>query len=202
MPIMGGVAFTILVCQQDRDTPVVSMTRIHTEAAGGSCGLACFGKSPTRIWRMALASLECPKFRNSHLRGDSMEFAFPWPMSQGEWLAWSSAVVTLLLGLLLFLAPGLGFRILRLQVKPEKAAAIAEGRGRMSGFYLGVGLCCILLAQPLLYMALGFSWLFTAFGRLLSMMSDGANTPFNWVSIVVELVLAALPLAFAFGFVP
>ncbi|TIQ02288.1 MAG: DUF4345 domain-containing protein, partial [Mesorhizobium sp.] len=47
-----------------------------------------------------------------------------------------------------------------------------------------------------------FSWLFTAFGRLLSMMSDGANTPFNWVSIVVELVLAALPLAFAFGFVP
>lgn len=131
-----------------------------------------------------------------------MEFAFPWPMSQGEWLAWSSAVVTLLLGLLLFLAPGLAFRILRLQVKPEKAAAIAEGRGRMSGFYLGVSLCCILLAQPLLYMALGFSWLFTAFGRLLSMMSDGANTPFNWASIVVELVLAALPLAFAFGFVP
>ncbi|RWM16310.1 MAG: DUF4345 domain-containing protein [Mesorhizobium sp.] len=131
-----------------------------------------------------------------------MDFAFPWPASQGEWLAWSSAVVTLALGLFLFLAPGLGFRVLRLQPRPEKAAAIAEGRGRMSGFYLGVSLCCILLAQPLLYMALGFSWLFTAFGRLLSMMSDGANTPFNWVSIVVELALAALPLAFAFGFVP
>ena len=131
-----------------------------------------------------------------------MDFALPWPTSQGEWLAWSSAVVTVLLGLLFFLAPSLAFRALRLQVKPEKAAAIAEGRGRMSGFYLGVGLCCILLAQPLVYMALGFSWLFTAFGRLLSMMSDGANTPFNWASIVVELVLAALPLAFAFGFVP
>ncbi|TIT71505.1 MAG: DUF4345 domain-containing protein, partial [Mesorhizobium sp.] len=86
-----------------------------------------------------------------------MEFAFPWPMSQGEWLAWSSAVATLLIGLLLFLAPNLAFRILRLQARPEKAAAIAEGRGRMSGFYLGVSLCCILLAQPLLYMALGFS---------------------------------------------
>jgi cytochrome c biogenesis protein CcdA len=131
-----------------------------------------------------------------------MDFASPWPASQGEWLAWSSAVVTLALGLFLFLAPGLAFRVLRLQPKPEKAAAIAEGRGRMSGFYLGVSLCCILLAQPLLYMALGFSWLFTAFGRLLSMMSDRANTPFNWVSIVVELALAALPLAFAFGFVP
>ncbi|MGX7875610.1 AGROH133_08824 family phage infection protein [Mesorhizobium sp. ORM6] len=131
-----------------------------------------------------------------------MDFALPWPTSPGEWLAWSSAIVTVLLGLLFFLAPGLAFRILRLQARPEKAAAIAEGRGRMSGFYLGVGLCCILLAQPLVYMALGFSWLFTAFGRLLSMMSDGANTPFNWVSIVVELALAALPLAFAFGFVP
>ena len=34
----------------------------------------------------------------------------------------------------------------------------------MAGFYLGLGLCCILLAQPLLYLALGFSWLFAAFG--------------------------------------
>ena len=131
-----------------------------------------------------------------------MEFSFPWPMSQGEWLAWSSAAVTVLLGLFLFLAPGLAFRVLRLQARPEKASAIAEGRGRMSGFYLGVGLTCLLLAQPLLYMALGFSWAFTAFGRLLSMMSDGANTPFNWASIAVELILAALPLAFAFGLVP
>jgi hypothetical protein len=131
-----------------------------------------------------------------------MEYSFPWPMSDGEWLAWSSAVVTVLLGLALFLAPGLSFRVLRLQARPEKPAAIAEARGRMSGFYLGVGLCCILLAQPLLYMALGFSWLFTAFGRLLSMMSDGANTPFHWASLIVELALAGLPLAFAFGFLP
>jgi hypothetical protein len=131
-----------------------------------------------------------------------MDFSFPWPVSQGEWAAWSSAVVTLLFGLILFLAPDISFRLLRLQTKPERPAAIAEGRGRMSGFYLGVGLCCILLAQPLLYMTLGFSWLFTAFGRLLSMMSDGANTPYNWISILVELVLAGLPLAFAFGFLP
>ena len=86
-----------------------------------------------------------------------MEFAFPWPTSQGEWLAWSSAVVTLALGLLFFLMPGLAFRILRLQVRPKKTTAIAEARGRMSDFYLGVNLCCILLTQPWLYMALGFS---------------------------------------------
>jgi hypothetical protein len=131
-----------------------------------------------------------------------MEFAFPWPASQGEWAAAGSAAVTALFGLLMFLAPRLGFRILRLQPKPEKPEAIAEGRSTMAGFYLGVGLCAIVLAQPLVYMALGFSWLFTAFGRLLAMMSDGANTPYNWVSVVVELALAALPLAFSFGFWP
>ena len=131
-----------------------------------------------------------------------MELSFPWPMSQGEWLAWISAVATLLLGVFFLFAAGTGLRVLRLQTTPTHPQALAEIRGRMSGFYLGVSLCCILLAQPLLYMALGFSWLFTAFGRLLSMMSDGANTPFNWISIVIELALAALPLAFAFGFVP
>ena len=42
----------------------------------------------------------------------------------------------------------------------------------------GSGLGCLLRAQPLLYMALGFSWLFTAFGRLVAIMSGrAANTP-------------------------
>jgi hypothetical protein len=72
----------------------------------------------------------------------------------------------------------------------------------MSGFYLGLGLCCILLAQPLLYMALGFSWLFTAFGRLVSILSDRGNTLYNWAFVIVDLALAALPLGFAFGFMP
>jgi hypothetical protein len=71
----------------------------------------------------------------------------------------------------------------------------------MAGFYLGLGLACILLAQPLLYLALGLSWGFTAFGRLVSILSDRGNTVYNWISLVIELVLAALPLAFALGFV-
>ncbi len=131
-----------------------------------------------------------------------MEFAFPWPMTEGEWLAWTSAVVTVLLGLIFLFAPRLAFRMMRLQPKENHPEAVAEARATMSGFYLGLGLCCILLAQPLLYMALGFSWLFTAFGRVVSMLSDGGNTFYNWVSLVVGLVLTALPLMFVFGFVP
>ncbi|MBL8584864.1 MAG: DUF4345 family protein [Rhizobiaceae bacterium] len=130
-----------------------------------------------------------------------MELAFPWPTTQGEWLAWSSAAVTVLFGVLLLFAPRLSLRVLRLRPAEARPEAVAEARATMSGFYLGLGLCCILLAQPLLYMALGFSWAFTAFGRVISMLSDNGNTFYNWVSLVVEVALAALALAFAFQFV-
>jgi hypothetical protein len=131
-----------------------------------------------------------------------MSFEFPWPFTQGEWLAWSSAAVTVLFGLIMLFLPRIGLRILRLQTAPDHPEATSEARATMSGFYLGLGLCCILLAQPLLYMALGFSWLFTVFGRVVSMLSDRGNTLYNWISLVIELVLAALPLAFSLGFVP
>ena len=128
-----------------------------------------------------------------------MQFSFPWPVSQGEWLAFSSAALTVFFGVVLFLAPGLSLKLLRLQPRPDRPEAIAEGRATMAGFYLGLGACCILLAQPLLYTALGFSWLFTAFGRIVSMLSDRGNTPYNWISTLIDLALAALPLGFAFG---
>lgn len=131
-----------------------------------------------------------------------MEFAFPWPFSQGEWLAWTSAAVTVLFGLILFFAPRLSLRLLRLQTVPEHPEALAEARATMAGFYLGLGLCCLLLgSQPFLYMALGLSWALTAFGRIVSMMSDRGGTIINWLWLVLEIVLAALPLAFALGFV-
>ena len=131
-----------------------------------------------------------------------MEFAFPWPVTQGEWLAWVSAAVTVLFGAILLFAPGISFRMFRLPPKPERPEAYAAVRANMAGFYLGLGLCCLLLGpQPFLYLALGFSWLFTAFGRIVSMLSDEGNTLYNWVWLVIEVALAMLPLALALGFV-
>ncbi len=131
-----------------------------------------------------------------------MELAFPWPMTNGEWLAWGSAAATVVFGLLMFFAPRITLRILRLQTTEAHPEAVAESRATMGGFYLGVGLCALLLAQPFIYMTLGLSWLFTAFGRIVSMLSDRGNTLYNWVSLVLELVLALLALVFAFGLVP
>lgn len=131
-----------------------------------------------------------------------MEFAFPWPYSQGEWLAWSGAAATVAFGLFFMFAPGFGFRALRLQPRAERPEALAEARATIGGFYVGFGLCAILFAQPLIYMTLGFAWAVSAFGRVISMLSDRGATAYNFAMLIVSLVLAALPLAFAIGFVP
>lgn len=80
-----------------------------------------------------------------------MDVAFPWPATQGEWLAWSAAALTVIFGLILLFAPRLSFRILRLQPVPAHPEALAEARARMAGFHLGVGFSCILLgpSRPL-----------------------------------------------------
>ncbi len=130
-----------------------------------------------------------------------MDFAFPWPVSTGGWLAFASASITVLFGLILLLAPKFSYWLMRLQTMPEYPEALSESRATMAGFYLGLGSSCILLDQPLLYLALGASWGFTVFGRLISIAFDGGNKPFNWISAAVEALLAGLPLAMVFGYV-
>lgn len=130
-----------------------------------------------------------------------MEFAFPWPLTQGEWLAWSVAAFTLVYGLVMLFAPRLTLKILRLQPASEHPEAVAEARATMSGFYIGVGLAAILLAQPLIYLTLGVCWALTAFGRIISMLSDKGNTLYNWAWLLVEIVLSSLVLGFAIGFI-
>lgn len=131
-----------------------------------------------------------------------MEFAFPWPYSQGEWLAWTAAAVTLLLGLMMLFMPRLMLRALRLQTSPDHPEALAAVRATAAGFYTGAGLACILLAQPLLYLGLGLSWGLAAFGRIISMLSDDGFTLHNWAWLVVEIALSGLALVFALGLIP
>lgn len=126
---------------------------------------------------------------------------FYWPASQGEWMAWISALITVGFGLLCLFAPRLSLQILRLQTLPDHPEAVSEARATMAGFYLGVGICAMLFAQPLIYLALGAGWAFTAFGRTISMMSDRGATLFNFVSVAIEIVLALLPLGYGLGMI-
>lgn len=131
-----------------------------------------------------------------------MEFAFPWPMSQGEWLAWSVAAFTIALGLLSLVAPRVSLRIRGLQPAVEAAAHGGNLRGTLSGFPLGVGLSCMLLAQPMIYIALGASWLFTAVGHAVSLATGRGKLALGLSWLAIELALGLLPLAYVFGFMP
>ncbi len=123
------------------------------------------------------------------------------PQSIGEWLAWSSALITIGFGLICLLAPQLTFRILRLTTIDGVPEAVSESRATMAGFYLATGIAAILLNQPFVWMVLGAGWAFTAFGRLVSMALDRGMTSFNLVSVLMEAALAVAPLLFVFGYV-
>ena len=123
------------------------------------------------------------------------------PQTPGEWLAWTSAIITIIFGLICFFAPRTTYRILRLHTAEGVPEALSESRATMAGFYLGTGLLAILFQQPFVWLVLGAGWAFTALGRLLSIVLDRGNTSFNWGSLVFELALAVAPLAFALGYV-
>ncbi|MEM0900175.1 MAG: DUF4345 family protein [Pseudomonadota bacterium] len=123
------------------------------------------------------------------------------PQSLGEWLAWTSAIITILFGLICFFAPRTTYKILRLRTEEGVPEAVSESRATMAGFYLGTGILAILLAQPFVWMVLGAGWAFTALGRLVSIIFDRGNTSFNWVSIAMEFALALMPIAYVFGWV-
>jgi hypothetical protein len=127
-----------------------------------------------------------------------MELYFPTEL--GEQLAFCAAAFTALVGLFMMFAPGYAYRLLGLEVREGRRGAYAESRS-VGGFYLGFGLAAILLAQPMIYMALGAAFALAAFGRLLSLMSDrGGGAMVNLLLLAVQAVLAALPLLYAFGF--
>ncbi|MEM1378268.1 MAG: DUF4345 family protein [Pseudomonadota bacterium] len=116
----------------------------------------------------------------------------------GEWAAILSAVITIIFGLICFFAPRTTYRILRLRTEEGVPEALSESRATMAGFYLGVGILAIAFSQPLLWLALGAGWAFTALGRLVSIIFDRGNTQFNWISIGMEAGLAVGPLVYAY----
>lgn len=128
-----------------------------------------------------------------------MEFYLP--NTTGEWLAWSTAVITALAGVIMLFAPGITMRLLRLQPINGRPEAYSSIRAVLAGPYLGIGLGCLIFAQPFLWVVLGAVWGFALFGRFISMMSDKGATFYNIVAAVIEFALAAGPLLYAFGFI-
>lgn len=128
-----------------------------------------------------------------------MEFYFPTEL--GEQLAFASAAFTAFAGLVIMFAPGIALRAFGLAPRGERREGYAELRS-MGGFYLGFGLSAIMLAQDWIYMALGASFAMAAFARIVSILSDRGSSAVNYLLLVVQAVLAGLPLLYVFGFFP
>ena len=130
-----------------------------------------------------------------------MEFALP--QTNADLAPFLAAAVTVLVGLFALFAPKTFLRLLKLQPAPLRPEAVAEARSTVGGFYIGTGLMTLLLFdQPVVQLQLGGAWALAAFGRLVSILSDKGGTPFNVAVLLVQLALAAMPLAAAFGLLP
>lgn len=127
-----------------------------------------------------------------------MEFYFPTEL--GEQLAFSAAVVVAVIGAVLMFAPGMSLRFYGLQPRDGRPEGLAEIRS-LGGFYIGFGLGALLLAQPMVYLALGAGFALALFGRILSMTSDHGATFRNYLLLIVQALLAALPLGYALGWI-
>jgi hypothetical protein len=111
------------------------------------------------------------------------------PTSPGEWVAFSSALLTLVWGL-----GGLVLNLANREARAERAL--------LAGFMTAGALVAIMMAQPLLYLALGAAFaLALLFGLIVKVRHGIAGAP-SWGVLAGCGILAAMPLAYVFGYVP
>ncbi|NDW02830.1 AGROH133_08824 family phage infection protein [Jiella pacifica] len=126
---------------------------------------------------------------------------FTLPTNLAGWLPFTAAVVAILLGLAALFAPRLILSAIGLAPSAGSIDALGGARASLAGFWLGVGLVgAALYDQPFIQLALGTGWLFSAFGRLVSLLTDGASLRAIFY-LLVELALACAALAPALGFI-
>lgn len=160
------------------------------------------------LLRLAVAAaLAGYSYRQTGMPDGLMDFQFVIPQSQAVFLPWVAAAVTFLMGIVAFLVPNGMLAFMRMKPQGVCVSAKGEPRGVLAGFYLGVSTLLLMSpdvgAVPGLFMgfALGLCWVMSAFGRMISMLSDRGNTLLNWFALILELSLAALPLVVILGLI-
>ncbi len=132
---------------------------------------------------------------------DPVALSFVKPQSNTQWYSFLVALVTFGFGVLAFALPKAVLAFLRLQPVDGKPAAFGEIRGTLAGFHIGVGGTFLLAPGIFTGLMLSICWLASAFGRMISMLSDRGNTALNWLKLAIELGLGVVPLAIVFGFI-
>lgn len=128
-----------------------------------------------------------------------MEFYFP--ETFGEQVAFMGSAGSVVIGLVFMFMPKVALKLFGLRMKEESTDGYALMRSSFAGLYLGLGVAAMLLAQPMVYLAVGITFVVAVFGNILSILSDGGVTIRNCLLLVVNGLLGTLPLCYAFGLV-
>jgi hypothetical protein len=119
------------------------------------------------------------------------------PHTTGEWLTWIAPLAAIATGIVYFALPRQTMRHLGFVATDRHRQLNAVGRASMAGFPVGLGLCAILFAQPVLFTAVGLGFAVTAAGQALHVMIDGGNRWSLFVRLAVAASLALLSLVLA-----
>lgn len=98
--------------------------------------------------------------------------------------AYIASALTLLMGLIAFLAPHKAARLCAIGL-PE-GRSISEYRATYGGFFIGLAVACLRFRTEVAFAVAGAAWLAAATARLVSMLIDRQFTKMNAASLGIE----------------
>jgi hypothetical protein len=129
--------------------------------------------------------------------GVPADVVFP---SGHEWLAPAmmllpncGAIIAAILGCLGLLFPSAVGRVLR--VKPDGPSGISEMRATYGGFFLCLGIGCLIAQSVPVFTVVGAAWCAAAVARAASCAIDGSRTAHNLAGIGIEAGIGLAHLA-------
>jgi hypothetical protein len=103
------------------------------------------------------------------------------------------AVVTAMLGCLSLLFPNAAGRVLG--IEPNRPLGVSEFRATYGGFFLCLGIGCLVAQSAQVFTVVGAAWCAAASARVMSYAVDGSRTGHNLAGVGVESGIGLAMLA-------
>lgn len=108
------------------------------------------------------------------------------------------AAITLILGCLGLLFPKRVSRVLG--IHPEGPLGMSEMRATYGGFFLCLGIGCLVTQSDTAFLVAGSAWCGAAIARLISVVADDSRSRENIIGFLVEATVGLMLLSAIFKF--